>query len=375
MIRVVSLFSGCGGADMGLYRAATELGVDARVVAAYDSWPKAVEIYNRNLPHAVARVADIKRLTPEDLPPHDLVIGGPPCQSHSLAGRKECRCHLGGPASPRCCLADFMRLVGNGPYLMENVVPRLIPNVPFSIQLNAFDFGDVTTRKRWFYSSHLLYVIPTPGPRRFGDIRDHEADRVAIGRRKQLENVSTCADVDALSSLTAHAWHGHDLRSNVKLVGVPQVITHRPREDGSRNGKYVTPIENDGVFQSLTHDAPHAFSQGELPIDTRILKVGLRGHSASASAFDDDKPIGSLVANSWHGNEIGRLGRSVRCPSLLEMQRAHSFPDDFDWRGATKTDRGIMIANSWPISLATAVCKAMLVALGAGQRDAESDVA
>ena len=261
---------------MGLYAAAKELGVEVQVVDAIDFDAKCVEVYNANLPHPVARVADVKKLTRADLPPHDLVIGGPPCQPHSLAGKRL------GVDDPRDCLPDFKRLAHNTPYLMENVVPRLM-HAPFSVKLNAFDYGDVTTRKRWFYSSHLLYVIETPGFRRFGDIRDHEADRLTLGK------------------------------------------------GGS----------------------------------TGFLKVGLRGHSASASAFEDDEPLGSFVSNSWHGNELSKLGPMVRCPSLIEMARAHSIPDDFKWCGATKTARGKMIANCWPVGLATAVLRSMLVAMGA----------
>lgn len=84
MIRVVSLFCGLGGWDLGLYQAAADLGIEMQVVAAFDHWPIAVKCYNANLPHPVAEVADLK--TVRDLPPHDLVIGGPPCQDHSLAG-------------------------------------------------------------------------------------------------------------------------------------------------------------------------------------------------------------------------------------------------------------------------------------------------
>ena len=39
MIRVVSLFCGIGGSDVGLYAASRDLGVEVEVVAAYDSWP------------------------------------------------------------------------------------------------------------------------------------------------------------------------------------------------------------------------------------------------------------------------------------------------------------------------------------------------
>ena len=434
-----------------MYAAARELGIEVECVLAVDSWDKTVEVYNANMPHPVAVVADVKRMTRADLPPHDLVIGGPPCQPYSLAGKRK------GADDPRDCLPDFLRLIDGSAWLMENVIPRLIPSVPFSVKLNAFDFGDVTTRKRWFYSDHLLHVIPTPGTRRFGDIRDHEADRIALlkrgaapvvrkkgdtrgGRSDDGEKVSTYADADAdaVASLTAHAWHGRDVRSNVKMVAVrgrkgniemtddvafgsftgesnhrggaliraddamgsfTQSSHHGHKNSGSGNltertlvamRSYPQPYtiigdgdgDGDGLgsVTSHTHDQPlRAAGQSRPTQDgdvlgsptsgkggsTGFLKVGLRGHSASASAFNDDEPIGSLIANSWHGNEISRLGPSVRCPSLLEMARAHSIPDTFEWCGATKTARGKMIANSWPIGMATAVCRAMLVAMDA----------
>lgn len=332
MIRVVSLFCGIGAADAGLYAAARDLGIEVEVVAAIDSWGKAVEVYNANLPHPVARVADVKQLAKADLPPHDLVIGGPPCQDHSLAGARRCQCNTGGFVSPRCCLADFQRLALDTPWLMENVRARLI-EAPFSLRISAKNFGDVTKRKRWFYSDHLLDVIPNPGPRRIRDIRDPAGDerwfrRLAdqpVDRKKgDTRGVVTVSastalltDDDMLPSLISHAWHGRDLRSN--------------------------------TAQLL-----------EIPL------LGMRGHSASASAsaFNDNEFLGSFVSNSWHGNEHSKL-TAARNPTLLEMQRAHSLPDNFDWCGAGSTARGLLIANSWPIGMATAVCRAMLVAMGA----------
>jgi site-specific DNA-cytosine methylase len=46
VIRVVSLFAGLGGADLGLYAAADELGLEVEVVDAIDSWEPAVRVYN-----------------------------------------------------------------------------------------------------------------------------------------------------------------------------------------------------------------------------------------------------------------------------------------------------------------------------------------
>ena len=45
-VRFVSLFSGIGNADAGMYAAAHALGISVECVAAFDSWDEACEIYN-----------------------------------------------------------------------------------------------------------------------------------------------------------------------------------------------------------------------------------------------------------------------------------------------------------------------------------------
>ena len=76
---VIDLFCGAGGLSVGLQRAGFA------VVRAYDHWEPAVATYRANLAHdtrqAVIR-ADL------DLPPADVIVGGPPCQGFSSAGMR-----------------------------------------------------------------------------------------------------------------------------------------------------------------------------------------------------------------------------------------------------------------------------------------------
>jgi site-specific DNA-cytosine methylase len=348
-IRVVSLFCGIGGADLGLYAAAEELGVEVEVVDAIDSWEPAVRVYNANHRHPVARVADVKKLARADLPPHDLVIGGPPCQDHSLAGQRKCKCNAGGNVTERCCLADFVRLADGSAWIMENVVARLI-NAPWSDKLQADHYGDVTSRKRWFYSNYLLHVIQTPGTRRIRDIRDHDED-LRVSAKRRIGQSRPSDDDDVLGTITASPHGG---------VGGFLLVTHRPRTNEQGCEPYASVAGDDGVFGSLTADMPRAYSGTELTQSEARLRLGLRGNSASA--FNDDEVLGSLLANAFHANEASKLV-GCRNPSILEMARAHSIHDSWDWAGATKTQRGQMIANCWPASMAKAVCKAMLTAL------------
>ena len=79
--KVVSLFSGGGGLDLGFKQA----GYD--IVWAIDNASDAVETYRKNIgDHIVC--ADINTISPDGIPQCDIIIGGPPCQSFSLAGNR-----------------------------------------------------------------------------------------------------------------------------------------------------------------------------------------------------------------------------------------------------------------------------------------------
>ena len=79
--KVVSLFAGCGGLDLGFKNA----GFD--IVWANDFWNDAVQTYKRNLgDHAIC--GDIQKIKSEDIPKADVVLGGFPCQGFSIANTR-----------------------------------------------------------------------------------------------------------------------------------------------------------------------------------------------------------------------------------------------------------------------------------------------
>ncbi len=86
-MRVIDLFSGCGGMSLGFQNAGFQ------IVAAYDNWQPAIDIYQRNFQHPIFKkdlstedvVSELKGYSP------DMIIGGPPCQDFSIAGKREFR--------------------------------------------------------------------------------------------------------------------------------------------------------------------------------------------------------------------------------------------------------------------------------------------
>ena len=83
-IRTVSVFSGAGGLDIG----AIEAG--AHVIWANDMMKEACQTYRANIgDHIVCGDINEKKKELEGLSNISLVIGGPPCQGFSVAGKMD----------------------------------------------------------------------------------------------------------------------------------------------------------------------------------------------------------------------------------------------------------------------------------------------
>ena len=122
-LNVIDLFCGCGGMSKGL----TDAGLN--VIAGIDIWDKAIESYNKNYHHK-AYCVDLTQLPPEKFNELynkeninvDILVGGPPCQSFSIAGKRD-------KNDPRNAL--FMEYVKYLDYfkpkafIMENVIGML----------------------------------------------------------------------------------------------------------------------------------------------------------------------------------------------------------------------------------------------------------
>lgn len=80
-LRVVSLFSGAGGLDLGFVQAGCQ------IVWANDLYRDAVETYRENLGRHIV-CDDIAKIPSEQIPACDIVIGGFPCQGFSVANTK-----------------------------------------------------------------------------------------------------------------------------------------------------------------------------------------------------------------------------------------------------------------------------------------------
>lgn len=160
-MKVISLFSGCGGLDLGFERA----GFTVPVANEYDAaiW----DTYEANHPGTTLIKGDIRHIMECHFPKDaDGIIGGPPCQSWSEAGT------LRGIEDARGQLFyDYIRILKETKpkfFLAENVsgmlagrhagavrnILSLFKECGYDVSLtlaNAKDYGVAQERKRVFY--------------------------------------------------------------------------------------------------------------------------------------------------------------------------------------------------------------------------------
>ena len=114
-MRVVDLFCGCGGLSLGFEKAGFN------IVAAFDKWEEAVGVYNLNFDHPahLMDLADIDYCI-EFIANYnpDMIIGGPPCQDFSSAGKRD---EDNGRGDLTVNYAEIIKGIRPKMFVMENV--------------------------------------------------------------------------------------------------------------------------------------------------------------------------------------------------------------------------------------------------------------
>ena len=85
MYKSIDLFAGIGGIRLGFDQAFKD---DIKTVFVSEWDEKAVETYKANFNDSIDVVGDITKVDEKDIPNHDILLAGFPCQAFSLAGHK-----------------------------------------------------------------------------------------------------------------------------------------------------------------------------------------------------------------------------------------------------------------------------------------------
>ena len=137
-LKVVSLFSGMGGMDLGVlgnfkYNNNFYSGNPYKIIYASDNDKYCAQLYNDNFNHKL-QIEDIRQVNPIKLPNHDLLIGGFPCKSFSIVAQNPPRL---GYENKDGELIDQVNSVGELIYSGNNV------SMGYANSINDLELGDV----------------------------------------------------------------------------------------------------------------------------------------------------------------------------------------------------------------------------------------
>lgn len=219
-MKVVSLFSGAGGLDLGFKMAGHE------IIWANDLYGDAVETYKKNLGNHIV-CEDIRKVNEDEIPDCDIVIGGFPCQGFSVANTKR---HINDERNelykqliriiksknPKFFLAENVKGITN---LAKGEVFKMILadftelgyHVKYKI-LNAADYGVPQTRQRVFIVGvrsdvNWEYVYPEPTHSQNGDLILPKWVSVS-------EALASIPDPDKPNSILNHTYSKYKLNIN-----------------------------------------------------------------------------------------------------------------------------------------------------------------
>lgn len=160
-METVDLFSGCGGLSLGFQNAGFE------ILAAFDKWQPAVKVYKENFHHPIydtdlgsdEGLDFVKTLKPQ------MIIGGPPCQDFSSAGKRD---ETLGRADLTISFAKIVSASNPEWFVMENVeritksnilkeALQIFKEAGYGISYQVLDAsycGVPQARKRFFLVGH-----------------------------------------------------------------------------------------------------------------------------------------------------------------------------------------------------------------------------
>lgn len=171
MFKVISLFSGCGGGDLGLEGGFKFLDDDYaklpfKTIYANEIDEKIASIYEENF-DVIPDVRDIRDVKNYEIPSHDILVGGFPCVSFSIVAQNPKRLGIKNDTSGKLFFEMVRILIDKQPkaFIAENVKGLLSVNkgeaFPLIISefekagytisyklLNAADFGVPQKRQR-----------------------------------------------------------------------------------------------------------------------------------------------------------------------------------------------------------------------------------
>lgn len=326
-MRIISLFSGCGGLDLGFERA----GFDVVLANEYDK--AIIPTYKANHQNTKLIEGDIRKIKDEtffNLGEIDGIIGGPPCQSWSEAGA------LRGIDDDRGKLffeyIRILKIVKPKFFLAENVsgmlanrhneavqnILNLFDEAGYDVTLdlvNAKDYGVAQERKRVFY----------------------------IGFRKDLHvhfDFPNGSTIDEKKKITLR-----DVIWDLQDTAIPSSEKNRHNPLAQNGNEYFT-----GSYSPIFMSRNRVKNWDEQAFTVQASGRQCQLHPQAPKMVKVGKNDCRFVKGSEH---------LYRRMTVREVARVQGFPDCFQFIYDSVNDGYKMIGNAVPVNLAYEIAQSI----------------
>jgi DNA (cytosine-5)-methyltransferase 1 len=300
-LTVLDLFCGCGGMSKGLEDAGLE------IIAGIDIWDKAVSNYKKNYNHK-AVCEDLTLLPPNlfcekyAVNKHDIdiIVGGPPCQSFSIAGKRD-------KNDPRNSLfmefVKYLNFFNPKAFIMENVIGIL--------------------SKKTESNEKVIDIIMI-----------------------QLEKDYKCV----ICKLYASDFEVPQNRRRTIIIGVRKDLKITPKEPSKviSNVEQRIPVRTVLLDRNEIDKSYYLSEKALAGIANKKLKSIEKGSGFGAQYLNVNTPSFTIPAR-YHKDGYDALVKysdtEIRRLTILELKRIQSFPDNYIIDGSKK-DVIVQIGNA-----------------------------
>lgn len=334
----IDLFCGCGGMSLGFERAGFS------GLLAIDCWPDALATYSRNRKGDATLCADLLALRPEEVEERigrsrvDVIIGGPPCQGFSVAGKRivddernklyKSFVAMVAHFKPRAFVMENVpNILSIGEGAVKEEIIRDFESLGYNVAtkvLLASDYGVPQNRRR------AVFVGLLEGEFSF--------DLPMVGRK--VTSSEALSDLPEGSVPDGGKYPSRPRSDFQRLVreGSPGLFNHDITIHSDKTKEIIALVPDGGNYQDLPEELRN----------TRKVHIAW-------TRLDSRKP--SFTIDCGHRHHFHYKWNRV--PTVRESARIQSFPDDYVFL-RSKTSQYKQVGNAVPPLMAQAIAQHLI---------------
>lgn len=332
----IDLFCGCGGLSLGFEKAGFN------ILLGIDAWEDAITTFNYNHKKSKGICSDLSTLNPKDIESQlngksvDVIIGGPPCQGFSVAGKRIV------DDERNTLYKNFVRFVEffkPKAFMMENV-PNIL-SIGGGIVRDAIvkDFSDLGYKVVYKILTASDYGVPQNRRRTFfvGFMNGNEFTFPLPTVKQKVTSKEAISDLPVETVLDGEKYPIASQSNYQKLMrkNASGLYNHRVTVHTEQTKRIIAMVPDGGNYK-------------DLPVE---LQQTRKVHIAW-TRLDSSKP--SFTIDCGHNHHFHY--KYNRVPTVRESARIQSFPDDFIFLGKLGSQLR-QVGNAVPPLMAEEIAK------------------